>query len=173
MKRKKWAQGWINPKFDLEKAYDRVSWEFIEVVLTTFGFSACCINWVTKCISTTTTKLMLSGFYYQDIKPKRGLRQGDPISPYLFIICTKIMSKLLINKVDVGDIHGLKLTRGGSRLHHLLFVDDIFLFGKACVSEVAQIKESLDTFYDRSGLTFNSFKSNIFFSANTKSYIVN
>ena len=71
MKRKKWAQGWMAPKFDREKAYDRVSWEFIKVVLTTFGFSAYCINWVTKCISTATMKLMLSGFYYQDIKPKR------------------------------------------------------------------------------------------------------
>ncbi|KAL5544511.1 hypothetical protein UlMin_008295 [Ulmus minor] len=94
-----------------------------------------------------------------------GLRQGDPISPYLFILCTVVLSRLLIKKVDVGDIQGLKLTRGGPRLHHLLFADDIFLFGRTCEREARHFKECLDLFYSWLGLSFNSTKSNIFFSA--------
>ncbi|KAL5547321.1 hypothetical protein UlMin_007008 [Ulmus minor] len=143
MKKKKSAQGWMTLKIDLEKAYDRLSWEFIEDVQTTFGFNARWVNWVTKCISTTIMKLMINGSYYWDIKPKRGLRQGDHISLYVFILCTKILSRLLVNKVDAGDIHGLKLMRGGPRLHHLLFVDDIFLFGKLVKVKLDSLRKAL------------------------------
>ncbi|KAL5581946.1 hypothetical protein UlMin_014388 [Ulmus minor] len=167
MKKKKGALGWMALKIDLEKAYDRVSWQFIEKVLAAFGFDPRWVRWVYNCISSANMKLLINGSYFRDIKPQRGLRQGDPLSPYLFILCTKILSRLFNSKIENGFIHGLKLTRGGLPLHHLLFADDIFVFGKACATEASSIKDTLDTFCSWSGLSFNNSKSSIFFSSNT------
>ncbi|KAL5541913.1 hypothetical protein UlMin_009623 [Ulmus minor] len=104
---------------------------------------------------------------------KKKKRQGDPLSPYLFILCTEILSRLFMGKVESGMIHGFKLSRGGPSLHHLMFADDIFVFGKACITEASYIKETLDTFYSWSGLSFNSTKSSIFFNGNTRGAIAN
>ncbi|KAL5544312.1 hypothetical protein UlMin_008096 [Ulmus minor] len=169
MKKKKDARGWMALKIDLEKAYDRVSWEFVEKVLMAFGFSPIWVKWVITCITSGTMQLMLNGSCFQDFTPKIGLRQGDLLSPYLFILCTEVLSQLIMRKVESGDIHELKLTRGGPHLHHFLFADDIFLFGKACEEEAVHFKGCLDMFCSWSGLSFNSTKSNIFFSKNTKS----
>ncbi|KAL5579667.1 hypothetical protein UlMin_012109 [Ulmus minor] len=81
MKKKKHAPGWMALKIDLEKAFDRVSWEFVEHVLVAFGFNDGWIKWVITCISSVTMRLMINGSYFWDFTPKRGLRQGDPISP--------------------------------------------------------------------------------------------
>ncbi|KAL5556427.1 hypothetical protein UlMin_038663 [Ulmus minor] len=168
-KKKKDAHGWMGLKIDLEKAYDRLSSDFVKQVLVAFGFSHRWIQWISSCLSTINMKLLINGSFFGNIRPKRGLQQGDPTSPYIFILCTEVLSRLLLKKADGGDIHSFKLTRGGPRLHHLLFADDIFLFGEACEGEARQFKESLDLFYSWSGLSFNSTKSNMFFSANTRS----
>ncbi|KAL5558341.1 hypothetical protein UlMin_034552 [Ulmus minor] len=173
MKKKKGTLGWMALKIDLEKAYDRVSWQFIKKVLTTFGFDPRWVRWVSTCISSANMKLLINGSHFRDTKPRRGLRQGDPLSPYLFILCTEILSRLFNNKVDNGTIHGLKLTRRGLPLHHLLFADDIFVFGKACATEASSIKDTLDTFCSWSGLSFNNSKSSIFFSVNTRRVVAN
>ncbi|KAL5565930.1 hypothetical protein UlMin_029094 [Ulmus minor] len=150
-----------------------VSWLFIKEVLLAYGFDTRWVGWVSECISSATMKLLINGAYFRDIKPKRGLRQGDPLSPYLFILCTEILSRLFLRKVESGLIHGFKLSRGGPSLHHLMFADDIFVFGKACITEASHIKETLDTFCSWSGLSFNSSKSSIFFSGNTRGAIAN
>ncbi|KAL5572537.1 hypothetical protein UlMin_022134 [Ulmus minor] len=173
MKKKKGSLGWMALKIDLEKAYDRVSWQFINEALLAYGFDAHWVGWVSKCISSTTMKLLINGAYFRDIKPKRGLRQGDPLSPYLFILCTEILSRMFMSKVENGMIHGFKMSRGGPPLHHLLFVDDIFVFGKACITEASHIKETMDSFCSWSGLSFNNSKSSIFFSGNTRGTVAN
>ncbi|KAL5543569.1 hypothetical protein UlMin_007353 [Ulmus minor] len=173
MKKKKGSLGWMALKIDLEKAYNRVSWQFINEVLLAYGFDARWVGWVSKCISSATMKLLINGAYVRDIKPKRGLRQGDPLSPYLFILCTEILSRMFMSKVENDMIHGFKLARGGPPLHHLLFADDIFVFGKACFTEARHIKETLDSFCSWSGLSFNSSKSSIFFSGNTRGAVAN
>jgi len=173
MKKKKGSLGWMALKIDLEKAYDRVSWSFIKEVLLAYGFDARWVGWVSECVSSATMKLLINGAYFRDIKPMRGLWQGDPLSPYLFILCTDILSKLFMGKIESGMIHGFKLSRGGPPLYHLMFADDIFVFGKACITEASHIKETLDTFCSWSGLSFNNTKSSIFFSGNTRGAIAN
>ncbi|KAL5553286.1 hypothetical protein UlMin_040687 [Ulmus minor] len=76
-------------------------------------------------------------------------------------------------KVDNGMIHGFKLSRGGPPLHHLMFADDIFVFGKACITEASHIKKTLNSFCSWSGLSFNNSKSSIFFSGNTRGAVAN
>ncbi|KAL5558526.1 hypothetical protein UlMin_034737 [Ulmus minor] len=165
MKKKRGAQAWMAMKIDLQKAYDRLSWNFLKSVLTAFGFHPNWIRWVLLCCSTASMTLMLNGAAFQSFHPKRGLRQGDPISPYLFILCMEVLSRLINQKVSAGLIAGFKLDRHTPALHHLFFADDIFLMGKCTVNEAFYFKDFLDTCCSWSGQSFNPRKSNIFFSS--------
>ncbi|KAL5565723.1 hypothetical protein UlMin_028887 [Ulmus minor] len=118
MKRKKGIQGWIGLKIDLQKAYNRLSWHFLELFLTTFGFHPTWIHWVITYCSTVRMNLLLNGAPVHNFAPKRGLRQGDPLSPYMFIIAMEVLSCLINQKVDNELISGLRLSRGTLALHH-------------------------------------------------------
>ncbi|KAL5577737.1 hypothetical protein UlMin_019436 [Ulmus minor] len=102
MKRKRGSQGWMRLKIDLQKAYDRLSWQFLEAVLKAFGFHPHWIHWVITCYSSVKMTLLLNGAPFGSFKPKRGLRQGDPMSPYLFVLCMEVLSRLINKKVDKG-----------------------------------------------------------------------
>ncbi|KAL5552126.1 hypothetical protein UlMin_002302 [Ulmus minor] len=159
-------------KIDLQKVYDCLSWKFLNFVLTTFGFHPRWIRWVILCCSTASMTLMLNGAAFRSFRPKRGLRQGDPISPYLFILCMEVISRLINQKVDSGQINGFKLDRHTSTLHHLFFAEDIFLMGKCTVNEGLYFKECLDTFCSWSSQSFNPRKSNIFFNRRASGQIL-
>ncbi|KAL5563205.1 hypothetical protein UlMin_032952 [Ulmus minor] len=135
MKCKKGNQGWMGVKIDLQKAYDRLSWQFLEKVLQAFGFHFTWIHWVITCCSTVSMTLMLNGALVHNFVPKRGLRQGDPLYPYLFIIAVEVLSRLINQKVDNGLISGFRLSRGILALHHIFFADDVFLMGKCLVNK--------------------------------------
>ncbi|KAL5553218.1 hypothetical protein UlMin_040619 [Ulmus minor] len=168
MKKKSGQEGYVAMKIDLQKAYDRLNWKFLFAVLKAFGFHDRWIGWVRSCVSSVSMNLLLNGSVFGSFRPKRGLRQGDPLSPYLFILCIDMLSRLISHKVDRGLIHGLKVSQGALAIHHLLFADDIFLLGKASTWECSQFKKCLDIFCNWSGQSFNVQKSNIFFSKNTR-----
>ncbi|KAL5568331.1 hypothetical protein UlMin_024906 [Ulmus minor] len=165
MKRKKGNQGWMGLKIDLQKAYDRLSWQFLEKFLQAFGFHLTWIHWVITCCSTISMTLMLNGAPIHNFAPKHGLRQGDPLSPYLLIIVMEVLSRLINQKVDNGLISRFRLSRGTPALHHIFFADDVFLMGKCSVNEALHFKECLDVFCGWSGQAFNPQKSNIFFNS--------
>ena len=73
-------------KLDLQKAYDRVNWAFIHTVLLHLGFNEVFANWIFSCISSVSFEVLVNGGKYETFKPTRGLRQGDPLSAYLFIL---------------------------------------------------------------------------------------
>ncbi|KAL5557445.1 hypothetical protein UlMin_039681 [Ulmus minor] len=108
--------------------------------------------------------LLLNGSPIQFFHPKRGLRQGDPISPYLFIVCMEVLSRLINRKVEEGLIKGFCLNPHTPPLHHLFFANDIFLMGKCSIDEAFYFKGCLDDFCHWSDQSFNSQKSNIFFN---------
>ncbi|KAL5565119.1 hypothetical protein UlMin_028283 [Ulmus minor] len=151
-------------KIDIQKAYDRLSWKFLEVVLKAFGFHPKWIQWIVTCCSTPKMTLLLNGVHVRSLFPKCGLRQGDPLSPYLFILCMKVLSRLINKKVADGLISGFKISRHSPTLHYLFFADDVFLMGKCSVNEAFYFKECLDDFCRWSGQSFNALKSNIFFN---------
>lgn len=78
-------------KIDLEKTYDHLEWSFVKMVLEHFGFPQEMINLIMSCISTTTTALLFNGSKLEAFQPSRGIRQGDPISPYLFLLCMEFL----------------------------------------------------------------------------------
>jgi hypothetical protein len=105
--------------------------------------------------------------------PKRGLRQGDPLSPFLFILGSKVLSHLLFREEAVGNLKGLKISRHTSAIHHLLFANDLLIFGKATLKEASCIQAYLNKYCLWSGQTINNGKSSIIFSRNTNPSIVN
>ena len=155
-----------------KQAYDRLIWKFLRSILMAFGFHQRWINWVISCYSSTSMTFLLNGAPFQTFKPKRGLRQGDPISPYLFILCMEVLSRLINQRVAAGYISGFKLNRHFPALHHLLFADAVLLLGKCSVNEAFFFKDCLDTFCFWFGQTFNPSKSNIFFNKRASSKTV-
>ena len=84
-------------KVDLAKAYDRLKWPFIHKVLKAFNVPHMLIDLIMGCISSTSISILFNGGKLNSFKPSRGLRQGDPLSPYLFILCMEFLG-FLINK---------------------------------------------------------------------------
>uniref|UniRef100_A0A2N9IGZ4 Reverse transcriptase domain-containing protein n=1 Tax=Fagus sylvatica TaxID=28930 RepID=A0A2N9IGZ4_FAGSY len=156
--------GFVAMKLDLQKAYDRVNWGFLRTVLTRFGFSDQFIGWIMECISSVSFSILVNGGKSKDFKPSRGLRQGDPLSPYLFIICQEVLSRLIDREFSYGNIKGVKMNMAGPAFTHVMYADDIMVFAKANSREVIVLNECLDKYCAWSGQLINRSKSGIIFS---------
>jgi hypothetical protein len=147
---------------DMEKAFDKMEWSFLFSILNKLGFHAKWINWIRLCISTSSFSILLNGSSFGHIKPARSLRQGDPLSPFHFIIGTEVISRLLHQ-----SLCGFKISRSCDPINHMLFADDLVIFTSATSSEAGIIKSCLAKYSSWSGKTVNISKSNIVFSKNT------
>ncbi|XP_019177676.1 PREDICTED: uncharacterized protein LOC109172888 [Ipomoea nil] len=159
--------GWAALKLDMAKAYDRMEWSFVERMLLGLGFDEKWVGLIMLCIWTVRYKVLVNGKPSQEIIPSRGLRQGDPLSPYLFIICAEGLSLLLQDAQAKGRIHGCRVARGAPPISHLFFADDSMLFFKANMQETLEVKRCLEVYEQFSGQSVNFHKSNISFSRNT------
>lgn len=120
---------------------------------------------VMSCINSVTYSVMLNGHSHGFIRPERGLRQGDPLSPFLFILCAEALVNVLNQAESQGKLHGIKLAAKCPPVHHLLFADDSLLMCKATVEESEQIISCLKLYGDASGQLINTAKSSIIFGA--------
>lgn len=100
-------KGMVALKLDMAKAYDRVEWSFVEAMLTGIGFRDTMTKTIMSCISTVSYQIVVNGQPTSAFKPERGLRQGDPLSPYLFILCANVLSGLLHKEANCGNLHGI------------------------------------------------------------------
>jgi hypothetical protein len=154
-------------KLYMSKAYDRVEWGFLKQVRTQMGFHEKWISMIMECISTVSYSLLINGEPTGLITPTRGLRQGDPISPYLFLLCAEGLNGLLKTAANQGDIHGVSLCRRGPKITNLFFADDSLLFCKATRVECEKIQDILWLYEKASGQKLNREKTTLFFSKNT------
>jgi len=118
------------------------------------------------CVSSVTYLVLMNYDRVGPIVAGRGLRQGDPLSPYLFILVAEGLSTLIHKAVNRGDIHGIQVCRGTPVVSHLLFTDDCFLFCRANVVEAQRLLTILKTYEAASGQEINLSKSEVFFSRN-------
>lgn len=150
-------------KLDMAKAFDRVNWKFIDNIMRKMMFPAHMITTIMDCISTVTYSVIINGQRYGQFNPSRGLRQGDPISPYLFLICSEGLSALIHQANTLNNITGVRASANGVMISHLLFADDSLVFCKAKKKEAQNLRIILQTYEEISGQQINFEKSFIFF----------
>nr|GEV48381.1 hypothetical protein [Tanacetum cinerariifolium] len=139
-------------KVDIQKAYDRVEWEFLWVALIGFGFHDRMISWIMKYVSTTSFSISINGSLHVFFKGKQGLWQGNPLSPYLFTLVMEVFTLMLHRKVRDSSHFTYHRYCLELELINLCFADDFFLFAHGDVNSASIIKEALDEFKDASGL---------------------
>ncbi|KAL4318371.1 hypothetical protein GQ457_18G011690 [Hibiscus cannabinus] len=140
-------------KLDMEKAFDRVEWTFLRSVLLRMEFHSDCVDLLMDCVSSVTFRIWINGRLTPTIVPQRGLRQGDPLSPFPFVICMQGLSATLLDEKAVGRLLGIRASQKGPRVNHLL--------------EASRLKEVLRLFADSSGQRINFGKSTVFYNPNT------
>ena len=151
-------------KTDMSKAYDRLEWEFIRLVFERLGFHSQWIAWIMECVSSVTYAFLINGSPRGHVKPSRGIRQGDPLSPYIFILCSELLSGLCNRAQETGQLAGIRVARGCPQVNHLLFADDTMFFAKANKDNSLVLKEILQQYEMASGQSINANKSSITFS---------
>lgn len=161
-----WRQGvgLMALKANMEKTYDKMEWAFLLTVMRLFGFTDLWIQIVGQCLSMVSYSLMLNGSPFGLFTRHRGLRRGDPLSPFLFILGTEVLSRSLVKAEASGRIHGTRISRAAPSVSHLLFADETLVFAQANLQEVTSTREVFSTYTAWSGQVLNLSKSSISFS---------
>jgi hypothetical protein len=150
-------------KIDMTKAYDRVEWTYLHGCLSRLGFAPEWIKMVMRCVTSVRYAVHVNRELTNPVIPSRGIRQGDPISPYLFLLCTEGLSSVLLHKESCGELQCIQNGRQGPPISHLLFADDSIFFARNDQRSVHSLKEALQLYCDGSGQRINLQKSSIFF----------
>ncbi|XP_033143430.1 uncharacterized protein LOC117132712 [Brassica rapa] len=150
-------------KTDMSKAYDRMEWSFIEAVMRKMSFSEMWIDWIMRCITSVKYKVLMNGEPRGNNVPGRCLRQGDPLSPFIFILCTEALVSLLNQAENQGKITGMRAARACPSVSHLLFTDDSIFFYKAEPRECEEVMKVVRKYEKASGQRINFDKSSLLF----------
>nr|GEW96652.1 RNA-directed DNA polymerase, eukaryota [Tanacetum cinerariifolium] len=145
---------------DFEKAYDSVRWDFINDILRRFGFGEKWCKWIQSCLYSSRGSVLVNGSPTKEFQFHKGLKQGDPLSPFLFILVMESLNVSFQRVVDASLFNGIKLD---SSLHisHLFYADDAIFMGQWSQCNIDTIIRVLDVFYRASGLRINMNKSNL------------
>jgi hypothetical protein len=164
--KKKGKWGYCAVKLDMHKAYDRVEWNFLESMMKRLGFHDNFVDLLMACVLSVKYKIRFNNQETESFTPSRGLRQGDPLSPYLFLVCAEGLSSLLAHREEVRGIEGVRVCRNAPSVSHLLFADDSLIFMKADMINATSLRHVLDQYYASSGQMVSQAKCSIFFSPN-------
>ena len=158
--------GFLAVKIDLEKAYDRLEWHFILDMLLFFKIPESFIHVIMSCITTFSISILLNREKLEPFKPSRGIRQGDPLSSYIFILCMEFLSFLIHERCEESLWDPITAARSRLAFSHIFFADDLMLFAKVGLKNYQSIKEVLENLCDLSGQKVNLSKSKAYFSLN-------
>ena len=120
-----------------------------------------------RCVCSVTYYVRINGKPSRRITPSRGLRQGDPLSPYLFLLCAEGLSGLIRQQVGSGNLKGVAVCRGAPRISHLFFADDSLIFCRATMGDCSVLQQVFSVYEAVSGQQLNRNKTALFFSRNT------
>lgn len=151
-------------KIDLEKAFDHVKWPFLLEVLQKMGFGQVWQTWILGCISKVPFSILINGTAYGKFISEKGLRQGDPLSPFLFLLVSEVLT-MLFDKAEATDLLSGFLSSDSTaavKVSHLQFADDTLVFMDPAVDQVRNLKYLLLWFECASGLKTNFSKSSLF-----------
>jgi hypothetical protein len=132
--------------------------------MSRMGFDRRWIALIMECVSSVSYSILINGAPVGNFKPSRGIRQGDPLSPYLFLLCAQVLSIHLHRAQESGLLRGVPTSPKGMRINHLFFADDSLLFCKATIHEWRVLNKVLELYEQASG---NKDKTSVFFSRNT------
>jgi hypothetical protein len=158
--------GYVGIKLDMAKAYDRIEWSFLEQTLRTMGFPPNLTNTIMRCVSSVSFSILVNGQPSPSFNPHRGIRQGDPLSPYLFIICADVLYSLITQLQLNNKIKGIAIATNAPQISHLFFADDSILFCRAKPEEAAHLMAALKEYERASDQQINLSKSEMIFSPN-------
>jgi hypothetical protein len=162
-------KGYMAIKLDMSKAYDRVKWQFLEGIMRKLGFDEAWISLIMTCVCSVSYSVLINGRPAGLITPSRGLRQGDSLSPYLFLLCVEGLSSLLQKAEREGSISGVPVSVKGYKLSHLFFADDSLLFYMANSIKWGRIHQLLRLYESASSQKLYTEKTSIFFPARIQS----
>ncbi|KAL5571077.1 hypothetical protein UlMin_020674 [Ulmus minor] len=132
------------------------------------GFTTSWMELIMGCVRSISSSSLINRQVHGSIIPNRGLRQGDPLSPYLFVICAHGLSEMLTRFEERKCFSRIKIATGCPSISHLFFADDSLIFRKAKISEATHLKSCLNSYGKASGQLINFDKSALSFSLNTK-----
>ena len=159
--------GEMTLKLDMSKVFDRVEWGCLEKIMYKMGFHDSLVKLMMRCVNTVTYSIKINGRPRGHITPFRGLRQGDPLSPFLFLFCTEGLSALIRKSVKFGLLSGVAACPRGPKISHFFFADDSLIFCKATIEECTTLEEILEIYECSSGQQLNREKTSLLFTRNT------
>jgi len=148
-------------KVDFEKAYDSVRWDFLYDMLSRMGFHYVWINWIRACMESASVSVLVNGSPTEEFRPSRGLRQGDPMAPFLFLVVVEGLAGLVRQACKINLLSGVKIGNEEVQVSFLQFADDTLFFCEDSRSNVVTIKSILRGFEIASGLKINFHKSRL------------
>ena len=152
-------------KLDLSKAFDSLDRSFICETSRCMGFDNKWIGWLSKCLNSSFS-LRINGEYTPPFSSSNGVRQGDPLSPYLFVIAMQVLSSLFKKAEQHQELDPMAC--GTLSVSHIIFADDLMVFLKADKKNAWRLKQLLDEFSKLSGLSINYAKSAIYFEGSVQ-----
>jgi len=150
-------------KLDLSKAFDRLSWQYLCSVLESFGFNKLWVNWILKLTSSAFFSILVNDTPFQPFHSTKGIRQGDPLSPFLFILMAEGLGRYLKAMVLEGSLKGIPLHNLHPTPSHSQFFDDTPLMNTPTVREATKLNSILSDFMEASGMLLNLEKSKLYF----------
>jgi len=158
---KKYKKGGILLKLDFRKAYDTIDLDSLDMVMKEMGFPDEWRKWIKACVSTATLSILVNGVPSKPFQMDRGLRQGDPLSPFLFVMMAEVLNRLLSKAAATGFFQGLYVGSGNVNITHLQIADNTLIFCEPNIEYLQNIKRIMFSFQSFSGLTVNYAKSGL------------